>query len=95
MMRSPGSRIGVLTPDELDQLVKRSVIAPKYSQTIDRESAHEILLKKMEAVREDQAAAEEDESSNREKSAPKEKSLLEQAVNSSVGRTVVRELTRG
>lgn len=95
MMRSPGSRIGVLTPDELDQLVKRSVIAPKYSQTIDRESAHEILLKKMEAVREDQAAAEEEESSNREKSAPKEKSLLEQAVNSSVGRTVVRELTRG
>lgn len=96
MLRSPGSRIGILTPDEINAIVSASPIAGKYSQQVDRESAYEILLKKLENVkREQEEAAAEQEDNKTETTTRKEKSIIEQAVNSSVGRTVVRELTRG
>ena len=39
----PGSRIGPVTPVERDQLIKASVIYGHYENSIDRESAYEIL----------------------------------------------------
>ncbi|MCB5189628.1 DUF853 domain-containing protein [Methylobacillus arboreus] len=39
----PGSRIGPLTPVEREQLIKRSIVYGHYENSIDRESAYEIL----------------------------------------------------
>jgi hypothetical protein len=42
----------LLTPQEIQQLIARSVLVPKYSEVIDRESAFEILNKKIEQAKE-------------------------------------------
>ncbi|MEJ1731252.1 helicase HerA-like domain-containing protein, partial [Escherichia coli] len=40
---APGSRIGPVTPAERQQLVAGSLVGGKYRQSMDRESAYEIL----------------------------------------------------
>lgn len=62
MMRAPMSRMDILTPDEINSINRASGLVSKYSQTIDRESAYEILGKKVEAIQKekaDEAAQEE------------------------------------
>ncbi len=97
MCCAPGSRMDVLTADEMNAINSASSIYSKYDKTIDRESASEILIKKLEAKQQEQEEEKrkEEEEKEEDKPARKEKSVIEQAVNSSVGRTVVRELTRG
>ncbi len=46
--RAPLSRMDVLEQSEVDALVAKSKIAPKYNEDIDRESAYEILTGKIE-----------------------------------------------
>ncbi len=46
-MRAPMSRMDILTPQEIDQIVTSSQMVSKYSQIIDTESAYEILTKKI------------------------------------------------
>ena len=50
MLRAPMSRMDILTPDEIASLNRASVLVRKYSQTIDRESAYEILNRKIESI---------------------------------------------
>ena len=50
MMRAPMSRMDVLTPAEIDALIARSELARKYNEVIDRESAYELLNKKIEEI---------------------------------------------
>ncbi|MDQ1297240.1 MAG: double-strand break repair helicase HerA and related ATPase, partial [Bacteroidota bacterium] len=45
MMRAPMSRMDILTPDEISSINKSSALVARYNQTIDRESAYEILGK--------------------------------------------------
>ncbi len=47
MLRAPVSRMDILTPAEISSINKYSVLVQKYGQTIDRESAYEILSKKV------------------------------------------------
>lgn len=47
-MRSPNSRMDVLTTEEIDGLVKQSHLVKKYESAIDRHSANEILQQKLE-----------------------------------------------
>jgi len=54
-MMAPGSRMGPIDDAERAALLKASVVAGVYDQTVDRESAHEQLLARAQA----QAAAEE------------------------------------
>ncbi|MFD0989666.1 helicase HerA-like domain-containing protein [Mariniflexile jejuense] len=54
MMRAPMSRMDILTEVELNDLLSKSKLVKKYNETIDRESAYELLNKKIE-----QAEAEE------------------------------------
>ena len=49
-MAAPGSRIGPATDAERRQLAAASLMAGKYQQAVDRESAYEILLKRAEAM---------------------------------------------
>ncbi|MEO8772781.1 MAG: helicase HerA-like domain-containing protein [Gelidibacter sp.] len=47
MMRAPMSRMDILTDNELSSLLSKSKLVKKYSDTIDRESAYEILNRKI------------------------------------------------
>ena len=61
MLRSPMSRMDILTPDEINTINRSSVLVNKYSQVIDRESAYEILGKKVEAIEKEKAEETADE----------------------------------
>ena len=50
MLRAPESRMDILSPSEIDYVNSSSALVPKYSQTIDRESAYEILSRKVSAT---------------------------------------------
>jgi uncharacterized protein len=97
-LKAPASRIGTLTEQELQEVVNGSKLSGKYNQTIDRESAHEILSEKLKA-----AAAQEEEKTSAKSSGSKkektEKSVIEKASENTLvrqmGRTVVREVARG
>ena len=90
-MCPPRSRMDVLTDDEIEDLVAKSKISKKYNEIVDRESAYEILNKKLEIV-----AAETSEEEAVKKS--NEKSTLETILSSSVtkqiGRTAANIITR-
>ncbi|PTX42054.1 hypothetical protein C8P64_2468 [Christiangramia gaetbulicola] len=55
MLRAPMSRMDVLTETELKQLIKESQLVSKYNEEIDRESAYEILNKKIEIAEKTEA----------------------------------------
>lgn len=99
LMRAPESRMDVLTPTEIDQILHRSDLVRKYNQEIDRESAYEILNGKIQEAQEMSASREveaPERSSGRQR---EEKSTVEKVLDNpmarQVGRTVARELTRG
>jgi uncharacterized protein len=95
---APESRMDTITDSELASIINRSRLKDKYSEVLDRDSAYEMLTKKMEAA----AKEAEDEKAEKAGSGGRGKddpSLLEQIGKSSVarqiGRTLTRELTRG
>ena len=93
-LRAPMSRIGILTPDEIQKKVGNSLIAAKYNEVIDRESAFEILSKKIAA-----AKVQVEENVIEKKSKKEEKSTIEKISENTmvrqVGRTVIKEVARG
>ncbi|MEM9847040.1 MAG: helicase HerA-like domain-containing protein [Bacteroidota bacterium] len=103
LLRAPQSRMDVLTDKEIKDIIKVSDLYEKYSKAIDRESAHEILSKKIEAAHEaeHQAELEKQQAKGRKTStrSRREKSTLEEILDSrasrEIGRTLSRELTRG
>ncbi|WP_372746596.1 helicase HerA-like domain-containing protein [Lutibacter sp.] len=52
MLRAPMSRMDILTDEELKDVIKNSKLYYKYNETIDRESAFEILTEKIEKINE-------------------------------------------
>tara|TARA_R110002050_G_scaffold104052_4_gene213237 strand:- start:30630 stop:32144 length:1515 start_codon:yes stop_codon:yes gene_type:complete len=66
MMRAPMSRMDVLTDTELSNLLSNSKLVKKYNETIDRESAYEMLNEKIELT-ETEEAKEKAESKQRER----------------------------
>jgi uncharacterized protein len=56
MLRAPESRMDILTQSEIASINQSSVLVRKYSQTIDRESAYEILSRKVEIIQQESAA---------------------------------------
>ena len=69
MLRTPMSRMDILTPGEIASINRASNLVRKYSQTIDPESAYEILNRKIETIEKDTAdeAARKEWEKNREK----------------------------
>ncbi|HNT21243.1 MAG TPA: DUF853 family protein [Saprospiraceae bacterium] len=96
MMRPPVSRMDILEPGEIDRLVSQSELANYYNESIDRESAHEILTRILEEAHSEDHQSQMKDQRSRER---REKSTLEKMLDSTVtrqvGRTVARELTRG
>ena len=103
LLRAPQSRMDVLTDQELNNFVSRSRMVRKYNEEIDRQSAYEILSRKIEAARDEDLEAErrqQQEAGSRSSSrSRREKSALEKIMTSTttrqISRTVARELTRG
>ena len=93
MMRAPESRMDILTDQELHQLVSKSEIASYYNEVMNRESAAEILHKKIEEAEQAQEDAPQPEEKRRGKSTLER--VFDSTVTRQVGRTVARELTRG
>jgi DNA helicase HerA-like ATPase len=102
LLCAPQSRMDVLSDTEIAALVSGSTLVKKYSEDIDRESAYEILTKKLSGAVHETAATPPpaERSSNAEKAAPKQTgSTLTEMIGGVVGnqvvRTIAREVTRG
>lgn len=55
LMRAPMSRMDVLEAEELETLLENSKLIGKYNETIDRESAYEMLNEKIEKANQEEA----------------------------------------
>ena len=97
LLKAPASRMDILTPSELKDLLSRSRLAPKYNEAIDRRSAHEMLLEKIAKADqlEEEASLKAEKAKAGKGSRSSSKSTFDTIMKSSVTRTVVRELTRG
>lgn len=97
-LKAPSSRIGVISQDELNEIVSKSKLLDKYNQVVDRESAYEIFNKRLEEKVNTSEAEAEAETPKTTKS-KSEKSIIEKATENTmvrqVGRTIFKELTRG
>ena len=59
MMRAPTSRMDILTESEIQEINSKSKLVKKYSELIDRESAYEMLNKKIAVVEQEVTQQEE------------------------------------
>jgi uncharacterized protein len=77
MLRTPESRMDILSQSELDSINSTSDLVRKYSQTIDRDSAYEILGRKVSQI----------EQANEQAAAQKQWEKEQQAAQRTQGRT--------
>jgi len=98
MLCSPRSRMDVLQPAEIDAITGRSKLVAKYNETVDSESAYEILNAKLEEAAEKGGGDADDDAGKTRKTAKPEKSTLEKIFDSpaahQVGRTAAGVITR-
>ncbi len=85
LMRPPSSRMDVLDSNEIDEIIAKSKLIDKYNKTVNRESAEEILQKKVEGL-----AKEEKATPKKAKKAKEEKSVLDEVLENPVTRSVMR-----
>ena len=86
MMRAPMSRMDVLTESEIQEINNKSKLVKKYSELIDRESAYEMLNKKISAIEQDYSEQEQkQESQKQQNQGPSTASV--------VGKSVLKVLT--
>ena len=86
MMRAPMSRMDILTESEIQEINNKSKLVKKYSELIDRESAYEMLNKKITVIEEEAAEQEQEKASEKEESkGPSTASV--------VGKSVLKVLT--
>ncbi len=103
MIRPPCSKLGPIDSVIRAGIISQSVMGRIYDETIDNESAYEVLMKRAEKAAEKAAKAEEEEkkakpkkrSSNRQSVGEAAVKSMVRSVSSSVGRMIARELIRG
>lgn len=93
LMCAPQSRMDVLNPQEIQQLLQRSLLAAKYNETIDRDSAFEMLQRKFKPS--DSLPPSETPTRKATGSTRREPSTFETVMKSPVTTTILREVTRG
>lgn len=103
MLIPPRSRMDILSDSEVDELVNKSKLVKKYAETVDTESAHEIITQKLNEAAERTQAAEEAETKAEEeakqqkeekKATKKEESFFDNPTVKQVGRTAASVITR-
>ncbi|HEY0977796.1 MAG TPA: helicase HerA-like domain-containing protein [Flavobacteriales bacterium] len=87
LLRTPGTRMDVLSSLEIDGLVARSTMAKKYNEAIDRESAFEILEQRIKAHQEEEDPA---APAPKPKAVKEEPSTLEKISKNTLVRQVAR-----
>lgn len=92
----PSSLMGPMREDEYKQLLASSELFRKYQEVVDPQSAFEILEERMQAYQEQLSEeGKKSPASTAPKKTRKEKSTLEQVMQSTVAKQVGRELVRG
>lgn len=100
MMRAPQSRMDVLSTDEISSLIRNSKLADKYNQEIDRESAFEILDKKIKRIQDeqedekDQKEREKERSSSRSRKSTRQNPVVKVVTSATFIRGVLGILSR-
>jgi len=91
LLLPPRSRMDILIPSEIDNLVQESTLANKYNQVVDSKSAYEMLTEKLE-VAADQSEA--DEAKPAAKRMKKEEDIFDNPILKQAGRTAASIITR-
>jgi hypothetical protein len=100
-MIPPASRMAPLTPDELQADIRQSDLLAEYGDAVDRESAREMLARRMARTEASAADGGEPEAKSRKgggagKTAAKAAGVaMIGALTTAIGRTVGREVVRG
>lgn len=92
MIVPPSSRMDVLTQAEIDNIVARSKLKNKYAQTVDSQSAYEILNAKLDQAATNTAATGSSGGKAQEKSTMEK--ILDSSVTRQIGRTAASIITR-
>ena len=101
LLRAPQSRMDILNEGEIDEIFSSSKLVGKYNETIDRESAYEMLNKKLEVAHEieKKTTAKTKRTKKTTRRTRRDKSTMEKVLTSTttkqIGRTLARELARG
>lgn len=94
MLRAPMSRMDVLTEKEIKQVLDNSRLIPKYNDTIDRESAYEILNEKIDKINkektEEEARKEKERTSRRSTSTRSRSTRMNPVVKVLTSATFIR-----
>ncbi len=98
LLRAPVTRMDILSEKEVDEVVKQSRLVEKYAEDINRESAQELLMKKIEKA--DKESPKEQKTTGTRKGRTKKEttffeSLSKNTLVRQLGRTLTREITRG
>jgi DNA helicase HerA-like ATPase len=88
----PQSQIGPIDPGQRQEIIRQSLLYGQYEKTMDRESAYELLQRRVEKIQEDEAKTEIAKPKGRQPD-----SLLEsvfksttRAMGSQIGRSIIR-----
>ena len=99
LLCAPKSRMDILNEEEINEIILNSKLVPIYNQSIDRESAYEMLSDKLEYAKQKEIKDIKEKPVSYTKQRVSKKSSLEKMMSSpvvkQVGRTVAREFTRG
>ncbi len=96
MLRAPMSRMDVLSPSEIETCIQSSKLFPKYNKTIDRDSAHEILSRKIDAAKQQAEMDKEREQLEKERTKAQKASSTSSrrtTTSSTVGKQLTKTLT--
>ncbi|WP_339920666.1 helicase HerA-like domain-containing protein [uncultured Flavobacterium sp.] len=94
MMRAPMSRMDVLSESEIQDINNNSRLVKKYSELIDRESAYEMLNKKITIIETEAAAEAQKEADEKaEQKATKTRTTKSSTTSSAVSKSVIKVLT--
>ncbi|MBK8506379.1 MAG: DUF853 family protein [Saprospiraceae bacterium] len=102
MLRAPQSRMDILSPSEINYIVRESYLVQKYNQELDRDSAYEILADKIKVAQEEDHRAEMQRQQEKARQTSTRgrprKTQLERTWDNTtrqIGRSLAREITRG
>lgn len=101
LLRAPQSRMDILNENEIDEIFRSSKLVSKYNETIDRESAYEMLTEKLKVSQElkDKPIKKSKRTKKSTRRTRREKSTMEKVLTSTttkqIGRTLAREFMRG
>ncbi|WP_214228744.1 helicase HerA-like domain-containing protein [Pedobacter sp. B4-66] len=90
MLTPPRAIMGPLSTADYNNLIQSSDLTAKYQESIDPESAYEMLTKRV-----NEKLAEEEETKQEEAPKKNEKSLVEQVMGATITRQIGKEIVRG